>query len=197
MQNQKSKLFVALLTPSAVGAALYTFLAGLIIVLNQFSFIQQYLQIPQSVDFMRMFLNWLDHTVTSLLGDTRVETIVVGAFWAVVGLGVYVFLRGVARFISELEEGAEERSYIWPRGSNHNLALLEAIEHTVFRVFAFIGVVIMVFGPLARVLRGPVFLSLVGDKAVLKYVVWFLVTWLVLHIIIVFLRLITLRPRLF
>jgi hypothetical protein len=197
MQNQKSKMFLTLLTPSAMSAVFYTFLAGLIIVLNQFDFIQKYLQIPQNVNFMRMFLDWLDHTVTSLLGDTKTQAIVVGLFWAVVGLGVYVFLKGVAHFISDLEEGADERNYIWPRGTNRNRALLEAMERNVFRVFAFIGLIVMLFGPLARALRGPVFLSLVGNMAVLKYLVWFLVIWVILHISVVFLRLIVLKPRLF
>lgn len=176
-----------------MGAVLYTFVAGLIIVLNQFSFIQQYLQIPQSVNFLRMFLNWLDRTVTALLGDTRTEAVVVGLFWAVVGLCVYVFLRGIARFISELEEGVEESHYLWPRGVSHYQALKHATEDVIGRIVAFIGLLIMIFGPLNHLLNRSVY----GLAGVEKYIVWFVLIWLSLHVCVVFMRLVAMRARLF
>jgi hypothetical protein len=197
MQNKKSKLYLMLLTPSAMSAVFYTFLAGMIVLLHQFQFIEQYLQIPGNVNFMRMFLDWLDRTATSLLGDTVIETAVVGLFWAIVGLCVYVFLRGLVQFISDIAAGADERTYVWPRGTNRNRALMEALERVMLRTFAFLGLAVVVLGPLARATNGPVLLGLAGGNAVLKYVVWFIVLWLLMHLSVVLMRLIMLKPRIF
>jgi hypothetical protein len=197
MQNKKASLYLTLLTPSAIGAVFYTFAAAVIIFLNQFSFIQQHLQIPRNVDFMRMFLSWLDTVVTSHVGENSTNAIVVGMFWAFVGLAVYVFLRGVAGFITDLAEGLDGRRYLWPKGSNRNRALMEAAQRVIFRIFAFFGLVFVVLVPLARLVGGPVFVDAIGPNAYIKIIVWFLLAWLTMHIVVVLTRLIALRPRLF
>jgi hypothetical protein len=193
VQNKKTEIYRALLLPSAIGAVFYTFASALIIFLHQFTFIEHYLQIPDNVNFLRMFLSWLDRTVTTIIGETRTEVIVVGLFWAVVGLGVYIFLLGIARFISDLSAGVDERRYVWPKGVDRNQALRQAIQRIIFRILAFDGLVIVILGPLSRLLNGPVH----GYTAPVKYIIWFVLLWFTMHLAVVLIRLTALKPRLF
>jgi hypothetical protein len=191
--NKKTELVRELLLPSALGAVLYAFGAGLVIGLHQLSSIQQYLQVSSDINFSHVFLNRLDGAVNTLLGQTRTDALVVGLFWAGVGLVTYVLLRGIAHFIADVEEGIDARRYLWPRGVDHNRALLEAFERVLFRILAFAGFIVVLFGPLARLLGGP----LHGESNPLNYVVWFVLLWLSLHLCVVLVRLTVLKLRLF
>jgi hypothetical protein len=124
---------------------------------------------------------------------TRTEVIVVGLFWAVVGLGVYIFLLGIARFISDLSAGMDERRYVWPKGVDRNQALRQAVQRIIFRILAFDGLIIVILGPLSRLLNGPVH----GYAAPGKYIIWFVLLWFTMHLAVVLIRLTALKPRLF
>jgi hypothetical protein len=180
-----------------MAAVMYTFLTAGIIFLNEFSDIQQYLQIPRDVNFGRMFTNWLDNLLVSTIGQSNTETLVVGAFWAFVGLGVYLLLRGIARFITELGDGVDERNYMWPKGTSRNLALREAVERILFRTLAFIAMLFVVLVPLARLVGGPVFEDFIGPSIPLQLAFWAFFLWFTMHIAVIMLRLVVLRPRLF
>lgn len=195
-QNTKIKQYFALFVPSATGAVLYTFFSGLVVVLNQFGFVKDYLQIPRDFNFLRVITGWLDSALTALIGQSRTETLVVGLFWAFVGLGVYVFLQGMARFILELGDGIDARKYYWPKGTDRNRPLVEAAQRFAFRATAFIGLVFVVFVPLARLLDGPVWTVFLGPNVPFQLVVWFMVLWLTLHLCVVLMRLVALKPRL-
>ena len=183
-------------TPSAMGAVLYTFVSALIIILNQLSFIQAYLQIPRDAEFLGMFAKWLEKLLTSSIGQSRTETLVVGLFWAFVGLGVYLFLRGVVRFIEELDDGFDTRRYLWPQGSSRNHALMQAVKRGLFSIAAFLALLFVVLGPFARLLDGAVFIDFIGPIVALQLVFWFIFLWMTLHLCVVLLRLTALRPRL-
>lgn len=183
--------------PSSIGVVLYTFFSALVVTLNQFSFIEEYLQVPNDFNFLRVITGWLDSLLTSLIGQSRTETLVVGLFWAFVGLGVYVFLQGVARFIMELGNGLDERSYYWPKGTDRNRPLVEAAQRTVFRSMAFLGLIFIVFVPIARLLDAPIGQVFFSESRPLQLAVWFVVLWLTLHLAVIMLRLVALKPRLF
>ncbi|MDB5182092.1 MAG: hypothetical protein JWP13_855 [Candidatus Saccharibacteria bacterium] len=189
----QTKRSFSLFMPSALGAVLYSFLSGLIILLHQFSAVKQYLQLPGDVDFIRMFTGWLDRTITGNVGESLTATLVVGLFWACVGMVVYAVLVGLARMLNELGEGFAQRGYLWPHGTTHNYRLKEAVERGVLRIAAFIGLVYILLGPLARLLQGSL---LIGPSA-LSLFIWFVCLWLSLHACVVLLRLIALRRRLF
>lgn len=180
-----------------MGIVLYTFLSVLIIVLSQFDFIEQYLQIPSSFQVMHLVFSGLDKVLTGVLGEGRTAAFVVGAFWAVVGLGVYVFLRGVAHFFMDLGEGYEARGYVWPKGANRNSELKLATERIIFQILAFLALLFVIFQPLANIVDGPVLVGFLGPNMILQFVVWFIASWLMLHVAVVLLRLLMLKPRLF
>lgn len=194
MINTNTKKYLDLFIPSAFGVVFYTFFSGLVIILHQFSFIREYLEIPRDVDFLRMFTHWLDRVVTSSIGQSTTETLVVGLFWAFVGLGVYVFLRGVARFLNDLGEGLDKRNYLWPQGASRNQALMEAVQRIAFRIFAFVALAVVFMGPLMRLINGPAYPDF---STSLRLLVWFVSLWLMLHMCVVLMRMVALRPRLF
>jgi hypothetical protein len=193
----KPKPYISLFTPSAIGVVLYTFLSVLIIVLNQFKTIEQYLQVPHNFQIMHSIFSWLDSALTRMIGENSTASLVVGLFWAVVGLGVYIFLRGIAHFISDLGEGYEARGFVWPKGANRNQHLIEAFTRTGFRIVACIGLLVILLGPLAAVIHGPVLTDFIGGGFVATLVFWFIASWITLHLVVVLLRLVILKPRLF
>lgn len=193
MNGTKIKNYFAVVFPSASGVVFYTLLTSLMMLLHQFGSIRHYLQIPSDVDFLRMFTGWLDRTITGRFGENVTATLVVGIFWALVGLGVYLLLKAMAKSLAEFSDGLDERRYLWPKGTSRNHALMEAVERTGLRLFAFLGLVFMIFGPLTGLLGGPSG----GAITPLQWLVWAVFFWLSLHVVVVLLRLITLKPRLF
>lgn len=197
MNDTKTKKYHNLFMPSGMGLVFYTFFSGMIIFLNQLSFIQEYLQIPREINFIRIFTNFLDTVLVSTIGQSNTETFVVGLFWAFVGLGVYLFLLGVARFVMELSESMEERNYKWPAGTNRNQTLIEAAQRTVVRIMAFILFTFVLLGPLAHLVDAPAFVDFIGPNRTVQVIFWFVFLWLMMHVSVVLLRLAALKPRLF
>lgn len=192
MQNKKFELYRALILPSAIGVVFYTFASAMVIILNQFSFIQQYLQIPGNVSFMRMFLDWLDGFTNHMLGQAHTEVIVVGLFWALVGLVVYLFLHGLAHFISDLSDDLETQHYLWPGASARSRAIHDAIARAVFRLFAFVMFVIVALVLTPAEIKGPA-----GAASVPHFALWFIALWATLHLAVISLRMVMLKTRLF
>lgn len=193
----KTKPFRSVLVPSGIGVVFYVTLAAVIVFLHQFVAIKQYLQLPHDLNVGRMISTALDTALTQTIGETRTQALVVGLFWAIVGLGVYLFLRGVARLMTDLGEGYDGRGYMWPKGTSRNQALREAMERNIFRILAFIGLLIALFGPLSQVLSGPPWVEFIGPSVPLQLTIWFFAILAVVHLCVVLLRLTVLRPRLF
>ena len=195
----KTKIYrnLAIFLPSSMSAVLCVFLAGAGMLLNQFDMVRAYLELPHDLRLTRLIAEWADTLLTATVGAERTQSLVVGLFWALVGLGVYVFLRGLAQIFIELDDDLEARRYIWPRGADRERPLHTLLHQVVFRGIAFIGLIFVVFVPLAAVLRGPVFVDFLGPGKLLQYVVWALASLLLWHFVVVLLRLVALRPRLF
>jgi len=194
-RRTKIKTYITAFTPSTIGVVLYLFLSSFIIFLHQVPAIKNYLQIPNDFNLLHAITGSVNDLLTKLIGEGRTETLVVGTFWAVVGLAVYLFLLGIVYFVTDFSVGLEQRSFLWPKGTDRNRGLWEALQRTIFRILAFAGLVFVVFVPLARILDGPVFVDLVGPDAALRFGVWLLSSMLVMHLCVVFMRLVLLRPR--
>lgn len=195
--KSKTQAYFGLLLPSGIGAVLCGFGALLVIVLNQFPYIQRYLDLPANIEFTRFFAHKLDVLLTSTIGEARTNIVVVGLFWAVVGLAVYVFLQALSRFMMQIGEGFEEQRYVWPKGANRRQPIVQATELALFRLVAFIGLLFMVFQPLASLIKGVPFKDFIGPNLPLQYFIWFVSLFVVLHCCIVLLRLVSLKVRLF
>lgn len=175
---------------------MYVFLAGAAIVLNQFDMIKKYLQLPHDFQLTHVVAGWADTLLTHTIGASRTETLVVGLFWAVVGLIVYMFLRGLARLAIELDDDLGVRGFVWPKGTDRYRPLRVLGEQFAFRLAALIGFILLIFVPVAAVLRGPLFADFLGPNKVLQFVVWFVASLLVWHLVVIALRLVMLRARL-
>jgi|GEM_PF-1690454 len=197
MQNKQSKLknFFGLFLPSPISGVLSVCLAIFTIVLNQFVWIKHYLRLPSDSAIQRSIASTADHALTTVLGQSRTDVLVVGAFWALVGLGVYVLLRGLARYIAELDDDISLRRFVWPKGADRGRPLRMMIERTAFRAAALAGLILVLVGPVAKTLKGPVFVEFLGPNKILQYIVWFIVSLLLWHTVAVLLRLVALRVR--
>lgn len=185
-----------ILKPSGIGWVMYVTMAGLLMVLHQFASIQQYLELPRNIEFARTVKLWLEQLLYNTLGDSWTETVVVGFFWAAVGLAVYVFLQGLAKTVFEFGQSINQRHYVWPQGTNRNQPIVQIIKRTLFQGVAAVLALVWFMQPLARVLDGPVMVGTLGPNIILQYLVWTLAIVLSLHILVILLRLVVLRRRL-
>lgn len=199
MADSKSKLrtYLHIFLPTYAGLFIYTMLMVFTMILYQAQTIRQYLAFPNQLNAQNFIVTHLDRLLHSTLGEARTNIVVVGLFWAVVGLFVYIFLRGMARLIYELGEDLEERRYLWPKGSNRYKPLELLAERALFRIAVFIALIFYVVHVLSTILSGPVFPSFATTSAVLQYVFWFVIGCVIWHGLTVLLRLLVLRARLF
>ncbi len=188
--------YLEVLRPSGLGSVLYVSLAGLLMVLHQSDSIRQYLEIPSDIELLQSVKSFVELLLTGLLGQSRTETVVVGLFWAAVGLAVYLFLQGLIKILFDLGQSIQERSYIWPQGSDRNRQVVRHLQRIGFQAAALLAVMWWFLRPLARVLNGPVLTDLIGTSTVMQYLVWFVTIVLSLHVLVVLLRLVVLRMRL-
>jgi hypothetical protein len=199
MLNTKNKYqeYYMLLLPSSLSIVFCVFLALADMVLNQFESVKRVLQLPHSFDLWHIMTGWANDILIKTIGVNRTDVLVVGTFWGVVGLLVYVALRALARFFIEVDDDVSVRHFIWPKGADRTLPLRTLAVHTAFSVFAFIILVFITFGPLATVLRGPVFAGALGSNKAVQDIVWFITSVLMWHIFTIVLRLTVRRPRIF
>lgn len=194
----KSKKYLSLFVPSSFGIVIYVSLAGLTIVLNQLDSIKGHLELPASWQLSRIFTGWADTFLTHTIGVSRTDTLVVGSFWAVVGLLVYIMLRGLAKLVIELDDGINVKGYVWPKGEDRAYPLRHFFQQLAWRLGALIMLLVVVFGPLAVILHRPVYVSLIGPTHLIAQdIVWFFVSVLMWHVVTVLLRLMLLRDRIF
>jgi len=197
MQNKPTKLqnFLGLFLPSPISGVFSVFLAAATLALNQVDWVKHYLRLPSNADVQRTVTRGADHVLTSVLGQSRTDVLVVGAFWALVGLGVYIFLRGLAQYIAELDDDISVRRFVWPKGADRGRPLRAMFERTAFRAAALAGLILVLVGPLAKTLKGPVFIDFLGPNKIVQYIVWFIASLLLWHAAVVLLRLVALRVR--
>jgi hypothetical protein len=196
-KNDKLLQYLRVFAPSAIGLVLYVALALVIIVANQFSFINKYLQLPTNLHVGRELARVSDQALTSIIGANRTTTLVVGLFWAGVGIVVYIFLRSLAKVAIELDEDIGETRYVWPKGTDRSRPLRDLFIRLALQGLALAGLFAVVLGPLAEALYRPVLVHLLDLGTAATYIVWFLALMLLLHFTVVLIRLVMLRPRLF
>ncbi|HEX8227293.1 MAG TPA: hypothetical protein VF572_05490 [Candidatus Saccharimonadales bacterium] len=193
----KLRNYLSLFLPSSLSAVFGIFLTALAMILNQIDSIKEYLQIPSNLELFRVLAGWADTLLKSTIGESKTDVLVVGFFWALVGIIVYMFLRALARFIIELDDDIAVRKYVWPKGADRSRPLRNWAQRAAFRLVATIVLALVLAGPLAAVIRGPVFVDFVGPSVILQNVIWFFAGLLVWHIVTILIRLMALRARLF
>lgn len=195
--QSKTQKYLNVFVPSGLEMVFIVSVALMLPVLHYFEVIQQYIGLSGSLNIGSILKGWLDTLLNSTLGQGFTETFVVGLFWAMVGLGVYIFLRGVMKLLFDISESMGERGYVWPRGADRHRPMVVAIERTSFQVVVALILFFWVVQPVVRLLEGPVFVDAIGQSMILQYIIWVVLTVLSLHFAVVLLRLVLLRERVF
>jgi len=167
------------------------------IIIHQFASIRQSLGIPGGIDIQHLISSWLNSFVTHVFGESHTNTAVVALFWAIVGVFVYVLVLGIMGALRELGSDIEERTYLWPEEANPHSPLVGFFERAGVHFAAFVILVLYIFYPLAIVLRSPAFINGAAQVSFLTYLLWFLIGTVVWHGLVVVLRFMLLRIRIF
>lgn len=202
LSSKKWSRSLDILLPSTGGLVLYVFLSLLTLLIHYVSSIQHFLDLSGSFAIKSSLLNFLNNILVSIFGTKISNSLVLGLFWAFVGIVVYIFVQGIAVIFQDLGRDLEERKYILPSGADRNKPLKQDIEHAVFRTAVsaiFLFYLIYIFG---YFLRGKFYGSAPKQYwaslgSGVHIILLFLGECLALHGIIIFLRLLRLRRRIF
>jgi hypothetical protein len=199
MANTQPKLlnYLKVFSPSAIGLVFYVALAAAIIFANQFSFINKFLQLPTNLHVGREIARLADTGLTATIGSSKTTTLVVGLFWAGVGIVVYFLLRSLAKVAVELDEDIGAATYVYPKGADRSRPIRSLFARLILQGIAVAGLFAVVLGPLAEAIHRPVLTHLLNLGIVSTYIVWFIVLFLLFHFSVVLARLVVLKPRLF
>ncbi len=199
----KHSLLIQLLTPSLGGSVLATAFAVIALLIGRlpsFSHDLDALYLPQAIDNIK---HGIGHTIISLLTHSLhgyANNFFLVVFWVVVGIIIYSLLHGLGNIFVDLEENLEERNYLWPEYADRNRHLAIFITKTSFRIAMFILGAVYTLALMPRLLHSLNNVVNRGGGTVnvlWHYALFLAIAWLLAHILIVILRLLTLRTRLF
>lgn len=198
---QKSRTFLNLLAPSQLGVVAY-FVIALVAFLGQAYYLRQHLSnIYKNFGFEGRITSDINHWLVKIVGADHLNIIVLAFFWALIGVGVYLVAHSIVENLSEFAEDLSVRKYIWPQNGKRNSPLLELFEKTLFRlamvILGVIYVLLVMKYLIERSLPNVYNLSTLSFRSVIVAILWIIVYMLALHVLIVILRLIFLRRRLF
>ncbi|HSW36816.1 MAG TPA: hypothetical protein VLG37_00400 [Candidatus Saccharimonadales bacterium] len=198
--KQKTLAALDILAPTWGGLISYLVLVILTVVSYQWQALHPYLAPIGSWHLASRFTNFLTGFMTNFFGE-RAGSIVLGIFWGVVGLFVYIMVLGVAILIRDVDEALEEREFVWPKGSDPN----KPLEDFLARGFFQIAVAVLLVAYVAHIapfiqdfltVKYPAGQSLLNLAAIKSLLEFTLVEMLALHIGTILLRLTILRRRL-
>lgn len=104
--------------PTAVEVALYIGFILTTIALTNTSFIQDYFLVPDDFSLRTAVLGSFENMLTELVGARAAATLVTAIFWALVGVLIYLLLWLMGNFSTELTNDLAVTKYIHPRGSD-------------------------------------------------------------------------------
>lgn len=200
--NTLSKLHYDILRPSGLSILVSVTFTGLIILANSFASLREKMQIDVwNFDLREIIFGSLSDFLTGLIGQQAADAIVLGLIWAVVGLLVYMAMYGISRIITELGHDLEEMHFIWPKGTDRRRPVIDLIKRVSFQIIAGIILFSYIFniGDLLLTYRLPSIFGLDGfdSNPFVKAAVFIIIAMLLLHLLVVLLRLTTLKRRVF
>lgn len=186
-----------LLQPSYLSGSIVVLLAVLVVGSAVVSNI--YLSTGWLADTLRTISNSDNHLLKGSTGDgsSPINVVLLFVFWAFVGLAVYFLVIGLGQALKEAREIEQEMNYVH---GNRKAALRNFVQKLVTRVvgltliFVTVSIYLKTLLPYALSTARTTDLDLHG---IFNIFVTGLVLVLVTHILVVLLRLVALRPRLF
>jgi hypothetical protein len=199
----KHSLLIQLLEPTLGGSLLALAFAMVALIggrLPRVSHQLNELYIPQAIDNIK---HQAGHAIISLLTHSLhgyANNFFLVLFWVIMGVIIYSLIHGLGKIFVDLEENLAERNYLWPTYADRNQHLAIFITKTGFRIAIFILLAVYTLALVPKELHGlNNFLdhSGTGTPLALHSLLFLAAAWLLSHVFIVLLRLITLRTRLF
>lgn len=196
-------LLLQILQPSLGGSSLALVFAVAALIIGRLPSLSHRLNelyIPQAIDAIK---HDIGHGIITLLTHSLhgyANNFLLILFWVVVGIIIYSLLHGLGNIFVDLEENLQERNYLWPSYADRNRHMAIFITKTGFRVAIFI--LLMVYA-LILMPKGLHRLNGVVDRGgdtinvVIHYALFLGGSWLLMHGLIIFLRLLLLKTRVF
>jgi len=205
MRKTSSKFYQMLAWLLPTGAGMFTYaLATIILALSSLSdYVRNLLLTPSNFNFSDSVLTTINDMLSQLIGDLAARNLVVVVFWGIIGLLVYIFVWLGINFSTELGNDLAYTKYVHPKGVDVSSPLRDFLSKSLFRacsgivLFFYALTMVGVLIPLASGLfyqAGELFFSIASLLHILMAVG---ITIISLHTLIIFVRLVTLRKRIF
>ena len=145
-QISKAQLFLYWITPTAVQATSYVFLTLLTILVCSQDFIDKLLFASGDFNPIRAAIGGVDLLLTLVVGEKIAGSISLAVFWGLVGIIVNLIWWGWSSFSTELNNDIVFSKYVHPQDADPNSQLRDFIKRTVVRsVVAIIGILYLNF----------------------------------------------------
>lgn len=191
------------LLPTPVEALIYILLALATLGVSNIEAINQFFFLSSDVGFKEAILGSLETLLKTILGEETAATLVTGLFWGVVGMAVYVFIWLFGNFSTELSNDLAITRFMHPRGADTYEPLKALLLRLVFHVF--VAILLVIYGNLLITVLLPIWTNEYANlydfwpqtdyiQAALKA---FVTQLLGLHIVVILVRLLLLRKRVF
>lgn len=194
--------YLNVLVPSGLGLVAYGVIAAIILFVENLAAVQRYFYAPEELQLQHNLMQKVGSKITGVLGLSHSSTLALYLFWVLVGLVVYAVLALIVTNARELEKDLQARHNIWPQASSKDRPLLVFLAQVLFRAVIFVLTLLYVQHVLAFALGGPLDSFWPANQwlhmhAFTKGALLVLVDIALLHGLVVLLRLLLLRSRLF
>lgn len=196
-----SSRFWRLLAPSSTGLVLYSVFASLLLVVNNLFTFQKLLYGSEALNTQDdVFWQSLNERVTNFLGFSGSDDVAVYVFWIIIGLVIYLIIHYFSLRFDELVDDIKIRHYIVPNERLRNQPLRQYFLLFLVRIAVFIFTLFYVkrmfefmFQPLENYWANIGWLS----STVIRYTAVFLCYVLLLHGLVVLIRILVAKQRIF
>jgi hypothetical protein len=196
--NSYTRVVLDLLSPSSFGLIIYGTFYILIILIAQNSGAKKFILDINLGQIRSTFIGQYIDDLTKLLKLPFANTVTIYIFWAIIASFIYFIGYKMYKNAHELGRDMKLRNYLRPAGTNKNKPVMEFLEKLVFRLFAFILLMIYIY----RLVPGGInylkstnlnFTLSVGYLGLFLKVL--IIEVIVLHFGVILLRLFLLRRR--
>ncbi|MEK7602864.1 MAG: hypothetical protein AAB459_01290 [Patescibacteria group bacterium] len=205
MPKSSTKFYqiLAWLLPTGIGLFTYTVSTILLAFSSLSSYVRELLFTPKDFNFSDSVLTTINDMLSQLVGDLAARNLVVVVFWGMIGLMVYIFVWLGINFSTEFGNDLAYTKYLHPKGVDVSSPLRNFLSKAIFRfcsgivLFIYTLTLVGVLIPLAGGLfyqAGELFFSI---SALVHILMGSGITFIGLHTLIIFVRLLTLRKRIF
>ncbi len=143
--NNYFRVVLDLLSPSSFGLIIYGTFYILIILIAQNSGAKKLISGINLEQIRSTFLGQYINDLTKLLKLPFANTIAIYIFWAIIASFIYFLGNKMYKNAHELSTDMKLRNYLRPAGTNKNKPVMEFLEKLVFRLLAFILLMIYIY----------------------------------------------------